>query len=165
MNIDLTALIIDKKDSLVIKETINFPQDLFLTTNIRKLEDIYLDATITKNLSEEYEFLGKLTGKMILPDDITLEDVELPIDIEFNEKVTEDGENNENNLTIIKNRLDIIPFLWQNIIVEIPLKVINEKNKNLTLKGNGWRLITEEELHSNNLPFSHLDELIDSRKE
>ena len=43
--------------------------------------------------------------------------------------------------------------------MEIPLKVVNEKNKNLTLKGDGWRLISEEELKkdlNNNSPFSEL---------
>ena len=52
--------------------------------------------------------------------------------------------------------------------MEVPLKVINEKNRNLTIKGNGWRLITEEELEkekSNDSPFSELYKLIDSRKE
>ena len=44
----------------------------------------------------------------------------------------------------------------------------NEKNENLSLKGNGWRLVTEEELErerSNNSPFSELYNIIDSRKE
>ena len=63
----------------------------------------------------------------------------------------------ENNLEIVRNRLDIQEFLWQNILVEIPLKVISEKNKDLTLKGNGWRLVTEEEINQrNNSPFSEL---------
>ena len=63
-------------------------------------------------------------------------------------------------------RLDITEFLWQNILVEIPLKVVSEKNEGITLEGNGWRLITEEELNkSNNSPFSELSKMFDSRKE
>ena len=50
--------------------------------------------------------------------------------------------------------------------MEIPLKVVSEKNQNLKLEGNGWRLITEEDLeHSNNSPFSELKEKLNSRKE
>ena len=60
-------------------------------------------------------------------------------------------------IKIIKNTLDISNFLWQNILTEIPSKVVNEKNKNLTLEGNGWRLITEKDLKKdNNNPFSEL---------
>ena len=87
---------------------------------------------------------------------------------EFEEKFSEIENNEEKSLEIIKNRLDITEFLWQNILVEIPLKVVNEKNQNLSLKGNGWRFVTEEELEkekSNNSPFSELYNLIDSRKE
>ena len=53
--------------------------------------------------------------------------------------------------------------------MEIPLKVTSAKNRDLNLKGNGWRLVTEEELKNNNdsndSPFSELYKLIDSRKE
>ena len=96
---------------------------------------------------------------MILPDDITLEEVEYKFSTQIEEEFSEFNENDDNNLKIIQNRLDISEFLWQNILVEIPLKVVNEKNKNLTLKGDGWRLISEEELEkdlNNNSPFSEL---------
>ena len=51
--------------------------------------------------------------------------------------------------------------------MEIPLKVKLEKNENLTLKGNGWRLVTENELKNddNDSPFSELSKMFDSRKE
>ena len=48
------------------------------------------------------------------------------------------------------------------------MRVISEKNEGITLKGNGWRLITEEELEnerSNNSPFSELSKMFDSREE
>jgi uncharacterized protein len=129
------------------------------------LENIHVNGII-KKLFEEYNFIGTITGQMILPDDLTLEDVTISLNIKFDEMFTENDLDNENNLIIINNRLDIIPFLWQNIVLEVPLKVIGEKNKNIKLEGNGWRLITEEELNtSNNSPFSNLQEMIDSRKE
>ena len=84
------------------------------------------------------------------------------------DKFSEFGDSEEKSLEIVKNKLDITEFLWQNILVEIPLKIKNEKNENLSLKGNGWRLVTEEELErekSNNSPFSELYNIIDSRKE
>ena len=92
--------------------------------------------------------------------------LEYPFQIQIEEQFSELSNREENNLKIIQNRLDITEFLWQNILVEIPLKVVSEKNEGLTLEGNGWRLITEEELKSrNNSPFSELSRMFDSRKE
>ena len=103
---------------------------------------------------------------MVLPDDITLEDVDYPFESNVSEKFCGVGKNDENNLEIVRNRLDIQDFLWQNILVEIPLKVKSEKSENLTLKGDGWRFVTEEELkEGNNSPFSELSKIFDSRKE
>jgi uncharacterized protein len=164
MNIDLTSLI-TTNNTIEIDSDVTIPTDLFEKTNIRRLENIHVNGII-KKLFEEYNFIGTITGQMILPDDLTLEDVTISLNIKFDEMFTENDLDNENNLIIIHNRLDIIPFLWQNIVLEVPLKVIGEKNKNIKLEGNGWRLITEEELNtSNNSPFSNLQEMIDSRKE
>ena len=105
---------------------------------------------------------------MVLPDDITLEDVEVKFSSDIEESFSEKGKTEEKNLEIIQNRLDITEFLWQNILVEIPLQVVSEKNAHITLEGDGWRLITEEELElekSNNSPFSELSKMFDSRKE
>ena len=99
---------------------------------------------------------------MILPDDITLEDTEYKFKTYIEEKI---NDNNDNNLKIIHNKLDISEFLWQNIQVEIPMKVIKQQNKNITLKGNGWRLITEEELKNhNNSPFANLQERFEEER-
>ena len=46
--------------------------------------------------------------------------------------------------------LDITDDLWQNILVEIPLRAVNEKNEHLSLKGDGWRLISEDEVNKAN---------------
>ena len=96
---------------------------------------------------------------MILPDDITLEDTEYNFNSEIEEKFIENDQSIDNNLKIIQNKLDITDFMWQNILVEIPMKVVNKKNENLKIQGNGWRLTTEEELEkerNNNSPFKDL---------
>lgn len=166
MNIDLTKLVVQQVTRLDVDETINFSNEKLATTNIRALRDVRFQGSITKPLEDTYRLSGEVTGIMVLPDDITLEDVLYPfssiIDEDFNEFSNEEG----NNLEIVQNRLDISEFLWQNILVEIPLKVKNEKNDDLTLEGNGWRLITEDELKvSSNSPFSELSKAFQSRKE
>ena len=169
MNIDLTKLVIGTVDEIVIDEVLEFSHDKFINTSIRELKETIFNGVIEKLYDGTYQLSGKITGIMVLPDDVTLEDVDYSFESEFEEKFSEFGQTDEKSLEIIKNRLDITEFLWQNILVEIPLKVSSEKNRNISLKGNGWRLVTEEELknnkESNDSPFSELYKLIDSRKE
>ena len=167
MNIDLTKLITSNLEELEIEGTIVISEAQYQDTSIRELKDVKFKGEILKLYDNSYQLAGNLEGIMILPDDITLENVEYPFKIEIEENFSEISNNNENNLKIIQNRLDITDFLWQNILVEIPLKVKLEKNENLTLKGNGWRLVTENELKNddNDSPFSELSKMFDSRKE
>lgn len=168
MNIDLTKLITGIEEELIIEEDLNFPVENLKNTTIKELKEVVFKGSITKLYDDNFEITGTITGIMVLPDDITLEPVDYSFKSEIEEKFSEFETNEEKSLEIIKNRLDITEFLWQNILVEIPLKIKNEKNENLSLKGNGWRLVTEEELErerSNNSPFSELYNIIDSRKE
>ena len=168
MNIDLTKLVTGIEEEIIIENSPEFPIEKLSTTTIKKLKNVEFKGAITKLCDDSYELTGHLTGTMVLPDDLTLEDTDYQFESEITEKFSEFETNEEKSLEIIKNRLDITEFLWQNILVEIPLKGVSEKNKNLSLKGDGWRFVTEEELEqekSNNSPFSELYNLIDSRKE
>ena len=166
MNIDLTKLITSSMEELVVSGDVDIPHELVCNTQIRSLKDVKFDGEITKLCDGDYQITGILSGIMVLPDDITLEDVEVNFSSELEENFSEISKSDEKILEIVQNRLDITEFLWQNILVEIPLKVVSEKNEGLTLEGNGWRLITEEELESrNNSPFCELSKMFDSRKE
>lgn len=166
MNIDLTKLITSIVDEIEIDNEVVIPEEYFKGTSVRKLENVTFSGVITKLYSGDYQISGKLSGKMVLPDDITLEDVSVKFTSEIEENFTEFGSIDAKDIKIVQNRLDITEFLWQNILVEIPLKVRSSKNDDLTLEGDGWRLITEEELEtSNNSPFSELSKMFDSRKE
>lgn len=159
MNIDLTKLITNIEEEIDINIDLEFNESKLQETSIKRLEKVTFSGFVTKLYNNDYQISGCLSGTMILPDDITLEEVEYKFSTQIEEEFSEFNENDDNNLKIIQNRLDISEFLWQNILVEIPLKVVNEKNKNLTLKGDGWRLISEEELKkdlNNNSPFSEL---------
>ena len=166
MNIDLTKLITSDLEELEVSCEVLFDENRLHEITIRRLEDVSFQGKIFKLCDGTYQIAGSLSGNMVLPDDITLEDVVYQFESKLEENFSENLENLENNLKIVQNRLDITEFLWQNILVEIPLKVKLEKNENLSLEGNGWRLVTEEELKKgNNSPFSELSKMFDSRKE
>ena len=157
MIIDITELITNTEDKIIIDTDVFFDKEKLEKTNIRTLINTKFKGQITK-IYDEFIISGNLSGTMILPDDITLEDTEYSFSTEIAEKFIENDDSNDNNLIIMQNKLDITDFLWQNILVEIPMKVINKKNENLKLQGDGWRLTTEEELEkeSNNSPFKDL---------
>ena len=155
MIIDISKLILNMEDVLEIKREVNIPPEYIVSSSIRRLDSVNFSGSIVKLIDDSLELNGIVKGTMILPDDITLEDVSYSFDIKIEEKLE--------NFT---NSLDITDILWQNILVEIPSKVVSEKNKDLTLEGDGWRLVTEEELNEcNKNPFSELSKMFDSRKE
>lgn len=166
MNIDLTKLMTNEVEEIPLDIDVEMDEERFKTTSIRKLKDVKFQGEITRTLDGIYQISGKLFGEMILPDDVTLADVAVNFSSDIEENFHEFGDMEEKRLEINQNRLDITEFLWQNILVEIPLKVRAKGNENLTLKGDGWRLVTEEELEKgNNSPFSELSKIFDSRKE
>lgn len=157
MNINL--LTFDKE--IDINEQLIVNDDLLKNTNINKLLETRFIGKLKKIFDSSYELSGILTGTMVLPDDVTLEDVNYPFNIEIYENIDEFEENDDNNLQIVNNSLDIFDFLWQNIVVEIPLKVTPKKN--IRLEGNGWRLISEEDIN-NESPLREIENMIKGKE-
>ena len=155
MRFDLTNLIANVVDAININEFVNIPEELIKASDIRRLDNVIFTGKITKDYDMNLVLNGVLSGTMVLPDDVTLEDT----DYEFKSVIEE---NIEEVIKLEKNTIDILELLWQNILVEIPLKVHNPKNDNIKLEGNGWRFITEEELDNRkNCPFSDLSMILD----
>lgn len=151
MIIELFDLVTNGKP-INIDDNIDISSELLSTTTIRRLNNVHFKGSINKLIDDTYELTGIISGSMILPDDITLEDYTYNFTSTIEEKI-------EESLINFHKTLDITEILWQNIVVEIPLKAVNEKNKNLTLEGDGWRLISEDEVTSSNNPLSSLEEL------
>lgn len=149
--------LVSKGKKINIDSDVSIPGELLKTSTIRRLNNIHFNGYIDKLVDDSYELSGTLSGTMIIPDDITLEDFEYNFTSEIEENIDETRIN-------FQKTIDITEDLWQNILVEIPLKAVNEKNKNIRLEGDGWRLISEDELASTkNNPLSSLEEIL--RKE
>ena len=156
MVIELFDLVIKGKKIDIDNEVI-ISEEQIKTSTIRRLSNVHFKGYLNKLIDDTYELIGTLSGTMIIPDDITFEDYEYNFTTEIEENIDETRIN-------FQKTIDITEDLWQNILVEIPLKAINDKNKNIKLEGEGWRLISEDELQSTkNNPFSSLEEIL--RKE
>ena len=157
MQIDLTKLLNGYIDTIEINEKVNIPENLLEKSLITALTDVNLTGDISLNEDDNLNLTGKLSGIMILKDDITLE----PVEYNFNTELEEILEKN-------KNILDITDVLWQNILVEIPSKV-RSTDEDINLEGNGWRVISEEqfikERNNSNNPFANLDELLNTKED
>lgn len=141
MNIDLTKLIYGGLYKIPISGEIMVSDDMLNGTDIRKISPIKVSGYISNN-DEDYELNINVTGTMILPCARTLKDVEYPFNIDIDEII---GENDDNSLEIIQNRLEIFPIIWQYILVDVPLRVLHPDAKEESLEGDGWRLITEDD--------------------
>ena len=42
-----------------------------------------------------------------------------------------------------KNTLDILPFIWENIVSEVPIRVVKDEYKDFKQSGNGWEVISD----------------------
>lgn len=155
MTIDLFNLVVNNK-TINIDSDIIIPNEYLENSGIRRLNNIHFKGNIKKLVDDTYSLEGVLSGTMIIADDITLEDYEYNFTSEIEENIEETSIN-------LQKTLDITDILWQNILIEVPSKVVNDKNKNIKLEGNGWRLISEDDLNSKNNPLSELEDLL--RKE
>ena len=152
MIIELFDLVINNK-KIIIDNDVVISEELLSSSTIRRLENVHFSGTLSRLIDDTYELSGVLKGTMILPDDITLEDYEYNFTSEIEEKIEETRIN-------YQKTIDITEDLWQNILVEIPLKCVNDKNKDLTLEGDGWRLISEDDVKLENNPLSSLKDLL-----
>ena len=148
MIVDLFDLNINGK-KININGEVNIPSELLKGCSIRRLDNVCFRGYIDNVIDDNYELCGTLSGSMILPDGITLEDYKHDFTSEIDEKI------DENRINLQKS-IDITLDLWQNILVEVPLRAVNPKNENISLSGDGWRLISEEEVKTENNPFMDL---------
>lgn len=160
MNIDLTTLHSHVVDKIDVSNIYTIPESYFGTTGVKKLADIKVNGYVylspsEDDLEEEVDSINcKIEGNMIIEDSISLELVEYPFSINYDDIIEENCKKNENTL-------DIFSFLWENIVLEVPLQFT--KVKDFTkFRGDGWKLVSEDELTKSNNPFS---ELLDKIKE
>ena len=76
---------------------------------------------------------------MTLPCAVTLQDVEYKFDTNIEESIGKFEEIYKNN----KNSLEISSILWENIVLEIPIRVVSHGAEPSNTSGDGWELISE----------------------
>jgi len=160
MNIDITRLKHGIIEYICINESMDVTQFKLENTGILSLKEVNLNGTITKDNLDNYLLDLKISGIMVLPCSLTLK----PVDYDF---VTEISGNIGDMLEEIneinkktENSIDIFPIIWENILMEIPIKVTSPDAESEKPSGEGWRLITEDEEVKVSNAFDKLKDLL-----
>ena len=154
--INLTPLNTGLKDELSI--TGIYDLEKFTNEEIKKINPVEVEGKITRKENNDLEFdcyidcLIKTT--VIIEDSISLEDVEYEINTEFHDFLEQNWKNDE-------NMLDIFSFLWENIVLEVPLRFTKVQDLS-KFHGDGWKLISEEERNQTSNPFNELRNKMES---
>ena len=139
MQINLNEL--SYKNKIEIDEIISFPTEYIYHSDIQKLDNIHVQGFVYQNASDEYMVNLDVSGQMLLLDSITLK--EIPYDFAFTT-----NDNIPSSCVNKQNMLDIMEFLWQNIVLEVPIRYTLSDADNL--KGDNWQVLSnnkhEEEI-------------------
>ena len=158
MEIDLSKL----NNRMEIDKDINIDLNKYQYKDIKDLSNVHVLGYIEYNSSDNLKFDLNLTGNMVLIDAISLEDINYP----FNIKITDEYEINDEFMQVYmknnKNILDIIPILWENIVLEVPISLTTQDN--VKLSGDGWSLNEDNNNDDIDPRLAKLQEVLD-RKE
>ena len=150
-------------------EVVNYDEDfhiapsLYSSVGILDLKNLHVSGTVHLNSLSMLVVNLTVTGAMILPDSVTNE----PIDYPFTCKIDEEFDINDENFLEYyqksQNILDIMKILWENIVLEVPMRFT--KTEDAHLSGDGWSLGEDKNKEDNIDPrLAKLSELLD-RKE
>lgn len=151
MIIDITLLNQNIKDAILLDENVEIPSTYLENTEIKKLKDIQVVGKVFLDESRLPVLQCVLSGVMVLLDSVSQEAIDYPFSIEIDENLMENDENFENTL-------DILDILWQNIVLEVPLRftTVTDYSK---LCGDGWRVLSEDDKQESNNPFKELESM------
>lgn len=149
MIIELDELFCHNTETIPIDSNIKFNDEEYHNNEIKDLKNVHFTGEIHYGNDESIDLVGSLQGTMVISDAISLDDVDYSFSCEIDENLDEILENNQNTI-------DILDVLWQNIVLEIPLKytLVDDLSK---YQGDGWKVISEDEIKRDN-PFSVLAE-------
>ena len=142
MKIDLTHLYND--GYVCIDGVCDIPKDFFNKTDIIDLKNISVKGNINRDSLNNYIINIIIKGIMVLPCAVTLKPVDYKFEVEvtenFDDFIKKNGKNLENN----EKTIDILPIIWENILMEIPIRVVCDDVTDIVTSGDGWDLIVDD---------------------
>ena len=149
MIIELDELFCHNIDKINIDDEFSIASTMYENTDIKGLNNLHFAGQIEEESDGNLSLKGVLSGVMIVEDAISLEEIPYEFSSEIEENLEEFIKNGQNTI-------DILDILWQNIVLEVPIRYtkVTDLKK---FSGDGWKLIDEEDIKGNN-PFIQLKE-------
>ena len=147
MKWNLQWLLKQKDGKFNFSDDLVFPKEAFLQFNhLLDLKDVFVEGKGQYILKENRLYVDmKISGIMVLPCALTLEEVDYPFETESTEVFSFDKPLPEEDVhEVKKNIVDITPIIFQNIMAEVPLRVV-KKGATIKNEGKGWKIISEED--------------------
>ncbi|MCR4581493.1 MAG: DUF177 domain-containing protein [Bacilli bacterium] len=133
MKVDLFKL--NNLGKVTLNDEVVFDKEMFGTMDIIDIKDSFIEGELSIDYDDNIIIEANLRGTFILKDAYTLEPIDYPFELELDENIGKYDDFYIKN----KNRLDILPFLWENIVSEVPIRC-TKSDKMPDLKGDGWSL-------------------------
>ena len=157
MNFDITRLNNNITSSIPIDINYSFTKDQLKATDIIRLNNVKIEGQLFKNSLGNIELDVDVNGIMVLPCAITLKEVNYPFNINIAGEIDELFSETKENEINFKNTIDIFPIIWENILMEVPTRVVSDDAKDINISGDGWSFTTDE----NNSPLNELMDYLD----
>ena len=158
MEIDITRLKSGIDPFIPIDITYSFTKEELENSGILKLDDLKIKGEISRNSLDDYNINIIVEGTMVLPCSVTLKPVNYDFSIEIDENLAEMAEEFAENVKNNQKTIDIFPIIWENILMEIPMRIVSDDISDVKTKGDGWELITDEK--SGNSTLAKLKDLL-----
>ena len=126
-----------------IDEIVSFNEEYLKNTTIKECSNIKVKGRIYLSSTMEIVLSVNCAGNLILKDARTLEDITYPFNINIDEVVADISDELTKKVKNSQNTLDILNILWQNIVLEVPIRITKGDFKDMPLEGEGWRLTDE----------------------
>ncbi len=145
MNINLLSLKSGSDKEIIIDQSFSFPQSDLTKVGILKLDNGWVKGSISKNSLNDIIINLNIKGTMVLPCSRSLEPVDYPFEVKIDGDLNQICEEIGQKIGKMENSIDILPIIWENILMEIPMRIVSDKALDMPIKGDGWRLITDQE--------------------
>lgn len=137
MKIDLFKL--NNFNEIDLESDISFDESYYINSGIRDVKNFHVLGKVSIDYNDDIILSLGVCGDFILPCAVTLDDVLYPIDVKIDENIGKF----ENFYNKNKNTLDILPFIWENIVTEVPIRVVKDNIEDIKLSGDGWEVVSD----------------------
>lgn len=144
--------IIKQKDGCFdFDETLGFPSEMFHhLSQINGLKDVNVKGHGRLDMKNHQLYVDfQIKGQMILPCAISLEDIDYPFEIESSAIFAFYKPHEEEDVIEAKgNTVDLTPVIFQEIMLDVPMRVVKDGAK-LKTQGHGWKVLDENDKSEN----------------